>query len=61
MGNTAQAILGFALAGGALVVVADYQPRLALGLTGLLLLGVVVTHYQDISSALNGFAHATGH
>ena len=61
MGDTARVWLGFGLAGGVLLVVADYSPKFALGLAGLLALGVALSHSQQIALALNGFAHATGH
>lgn len=61
MSNRARTLLGFGVAGGVLLVVADQAPRFALGMTAVLVLGVAVTHASDIKMLLDAFTHATGH
>ncbi len=61
MSNRAKTLIGFAVAGAALLVIADHAPRAAVAMTGVLVLGVVVTHATDIKQLLDTFTVATGH
>ena len=61
MTNRARTLIGFAVAGGVLLVVADHAPRFAVGMTAVLVLGVAVTHANDIKQLLDTFTKATGH
>ncbi len=61
MSKRAREIIGFAVAAGALLVIADHAPRFAVGMTGVLVLGVAITHAQEIKQLLDAFSSATGH
>lgn len=40
--------LAYCLAGGILLLIADVAPRVAVGTTGLILLGVALTHADQL-------------
>lgn len=58
MNNRANAMIGFVVAGGVLVVLAGPAPDLALGIAGLLALGVVLTHSDEVTQLLGLFQSA---
>ena len=59
--SRAAKVLGFCVAGAALVVLADYAPQAAIGMTVVIGLGVALTHTSDIRTLSNTFIQATGH
>ena len=61
MSKRARMLIGFAVAGGTLLVIADHAPRFAVAMTGVLALGVAITHAVDIKQLLDAFSSATGH
>lgn len=64
-GNTvtpgAAKVLGFLVAGAALVAIADVAPQAAIGMTLVLGLGIVLTHTDELKSMSDLFQTATGH
>lgn len=54
-------VLGFLVAGAALVVLADVAPQAAIGMTLVLALGIVLTHTSELTAMSNLFQTATGH
>ena len=54
-------VIGFLVAGAALVALADVAPQAAIGLTAVLGLGVLLTHADQLTAISNLFNNATGH
>jgi hypothetical protein len=46
-------VIAYCLAGGILLLVADVAPRVATATTGLILLGVALTHGQQLTAVSN--------
>lgn len=46
-------VVAYCLAGGILLLVADVAPRVATATTGLILLGVALTHSQQLTAVSN--------
>lgn len=61
MSNRAKTVVGFVVAGAALVALADIAPQAALGLTAVLGLSVVLAHANELQQLSHAFATATGH
>ena len=61
LSSRAHLIIGFAVAGVALVALADVAPDAAIGLAAVVALGVALTHANEIQQLSNAFITATGH
>lgn len=61
LSNRAHLVIGYLVAGAALVALADIAPEAAIGLTAVIGLGVVVTHANELQALSNAFIAATGH
>ena len=59
--SRAAKVIGFCVAGAALVILADYAPQAAIGTTVVIGLGVALSHASDIRQLTNTFITATGH
>lgn len=57
---TGQKLLGYAVAGGILLILADISPKIAVGTTGLMLLAVGLSHANQLTNAANWIGSATG-
>lgn len=55
-----QAVAGFIVAGGILILLADYAPKFALGTAALIGLGVALTHTNEINSLAATWRGALG-
>lgn len=53
-------VLGFLVAGGALVALADVAPDAAIGLAAVLGLGVLLGHAQEFNALATAFGQAAG-
>lgn len=60
MSPRAQAILGFGIAGAVLLGLADVAPKLALGMAGIIGLGVALAHGSDLQYMVQGYLNALG-
>lgn len=58
MNNRLNAVIGFVVAGGALVALAGPEPQLAIGIAAILGLGIVLSHPQEIQTLLSTFQSA---
>lgn len=54
-----QKLVGYAVAGGVLLLLADVSPRLAVGSTGLILLYAVLSHGGQLSTLAKWIGTAT--
>lgn len=61
LSSRAHAVIGFVVAGAALVALADVAPQAAIGLTAVIGLGVLLTHGAELQQLSSAFASATGH
>lgn len=52
--------VGYLVAGAVLLVLADFMPGMAVGVTSAILLGVVLTSPQELQSAANFIKSSTG-
>lgn len=59
--NGTAKVIGYAVAGAGLVVLADFAPQAAIGMALVLALGIVLTHSSELTSISNLFQTATGH
>lgn len=55
-----QAVAGFLVASGALILLADYAPKFAVGTAVLIGLGVALTHTNEINSLVATWQTALG-
>lgn len=53
-------LLGYAVAGGILLVLADVAPKVAVGTTGLILLAVGLSHSDQLYQLSNWIGQTTG-
>lgn len=62
MGKRGTRVVGFLVAGAALVALADVAPDAAIGLAAVIGLGVLLTHGNELNQLANAFkAAAPGH
>lgn len=61
MSPQAVKVVGFLVAGAALLGLAEIAPKAALGLTAVLGLGVLIGHASELQQLSNAFITATGH
>lgn len=54
-------IVGFLVAGGVLIALAEFAPDAAIGLALVVGLGVLLTHADELQAWANALAAATGH
>lgn len=54
-------VIGFLVAGGVLVGLADFAPQAAIGLTLVIGLGVLLTHADQLTILSSLYNGATGH
>lgn len=57
---TGQKLIGYAVAGGILLILADISPKVAIGTTGLILLAVGLSHANQFTTLANWIKNATG-
>lgn len=55
-----QAVAGFVVAGGVLILLADAAPQFAVGTAALIGLGVALTHTNEINSLVSTWRTAVG-
>lgn len=55
------AVIGFLVAGAALVALADVAPQAAIGLSAVIGLGVLLKRAPEVQQMASAFASATGH
>lgn len=55
------AVIGFLVAGAALVALADVAPQAAIGLTAVIGLGVLLKRAPEVQQMASAFVSATGH
>lgn len=53
-------IVGYAVAGGILLIIADTAPKVAIATTGLLVFAVVLTNSQQLTAIGSFISSATG-
>lgn len=58
MNDRLNAMIGFAVAGAVVVFIAQWQPDVAIGVTGLIALGVALTHTDEITQLVGAFQSA---
>lgn len=58
--NQAVKVIGFMVAGAALIALADVAPEAGVGLTAVLGLGVLLMHATQLQQLVNGFDTAIG-
>lgn len=56
--NRVNAIIGFTVAGGVLVAIAGEAPQAALALAGIIALGVLLTHADEVTNLTGLFTSA---
>lgn len=61
MSPKAQKVVGFLVAGAALVALGEVAPQAAIGLTAVIGLGVLLAHANEVQQLSNAFMTATGH
>lgn len=59
LSSRAHGVIGFAIAGAALVALADVAPQAAIGLTVVIGLGVLLAHADNLQQLSNAFIAAT--
>jgi hypothetical protein len=55
-----QKLIGYGVAGGVLLLLADVSPKIAVGTTGLILLYAVVSHSNQLGTLASWINKATG-
>lgn len=60
LSSRAVKVVGFVVAGAALVALADVAPEAGVGLTAILGLGVLLAHATELQQLVNGFSAAIG-
>jgi len=55
-----QKLLGYGVAGGILLILADVSPKVAVGTTGLILLAVGLSHADQFTTLAGWISSATG-
>lgn len=58
MSQRTQAIIGFTISGAVLILLAGPAPKAALGLVGIIGLGVALSHGSEITALLSTFTTA---
>jgi hypothetical protein len=53
-------VVAYCVAGGILLLIADEAPKVAMGTTGLILLGVALTHSDQIKAVSTFITKNTG-
>lgn len=61
MSNKAVRVVGFLVAGGVLVAIADAAPNVAIGAALVIGLGVVLSHPAELQALSDALVKATGH
>lgn len=57
---TGEKMIGYAVAGGILLLLADISPKVAVGTTGLMLFAAALSHTNEIKTLAGWIARATG-
>lgn len=57
---TGPKLLGYAVAGGILLILADVSPKIAVNTTGLILLAVALSHANQFTTLAGWISTATG-